>query len=167
MSHAGNQPFPQPYAPAPAAKQRKRWPWVLAVVVAFGLGLLIGSASGGSPAPASTNKLGAPVVPASPAPAGGGLTEETWTVDTDAHREVPPVGSYADGKYEVGAEIQPGTYKTDGADGGLPCTWEKYKTADDNAIPSSADVVNGRGTVTIKPGGYMKFTGGCEWVLQK
>lgn len=79
-----------------------------------------------------------------------------------------PSGSYSDGKYEVGVEIAPGTYKTDGpGQGAFPCTWTKYKdaTGDFNSITSS-DIVEGRDTVTIRSGGYMEFTGGCVWIKQ-
>jgi hypothetical protein len=80
-----------------------------------------------------------------------------------------PPGSFTAGKYQVGVEIEPGTYKTDGPSVGevFPiCTWEKHKTADDTSLATSADVVQGKSTVTIRPGGYIKFTGGCTWTKQ-
>ena len=80
-----------------------------------------------------------------------------------------PPGSFTDGKYQVGVEIEPGTYKTDGPSVGniFPvCTWEKHKTAEDTALATSADVVQGKSTVTIRPGGYIKFSGGCIWTKQ-
>ncbi len=159
MSHAdGHTAYPQPYAKAPRKnKKPRRWPWVLGMVSALFAGIMIGSLLAAASPPATVPTVtasGAPIVP----PAGG-LQTETWNV-------AEPEGSYTDGKYEVGAEIQPGTYKTDGSDNDWGCTWEKFKTADDNAIASSADVVHGRGTLTIKPGGYIKFTGGCRWVKQ-
>jgi hypothetical protein len=80
-----------------------------------------------------------------------------------------PPGSFTDGKYQVGVEIEPGTYKTDGpVEGALfpICTWEKYKTADDTSLATSADTVQGKSTVKIRSGGFMKFSGGCTWKKQ-
>lgn len=143
-------------------------PIAIAGTICSALGLLICFLWVGAIAstdPAHVTPLGAPVVPS--APVAGGLQTETWTVDTDAHRDLPPVGTYADGKYEVGAEIEPGTYKTDGPPADSysgSCYWAKYSDAsgDMNSLKSN-EIVSGRSTVTIKPGGYVEFSGGCLW----
>ncbi len=84
--------------------------------------------------------------------------------------EPAATGSYGDGMYEVGKEIEPGTYKTDGpGDDSLMklCTWTKYRDATGSADAiSSFNSVTGRSTVAIKPGGYMQFSGGCTWQEQ-
>lgn len=94
------------------------------------------------------------------------------TAQTGAGTTVPalPDGSYGDGMYEVGAELPAGTYKTAGpsSDSALAsCYWAKYSDATGSfEALTSNDIVEGRSTVTIKPGGYMEFSGGCSWTKQ-
>lgn len=129
------------------AKRRRVWPWVVGGTVA--VFVAIGTMSGPSTPTQPTTTSPSPVLPA---PATDGLG----------------VGSYGDGMYEVGTEIQPGTYKTDGPTEQfgtkIPCYWAKYKNADGGfeALLSN-DLVEGRATLNLKPGGYIEFTGGCIW----
>jgi len=79
----------------------------------------------------------------------------------------PEPGTVADGKYEVGVDIEPGQYKTAGPpeDSVMElCFWSR--TSDDsgdfNAIIAS-EMVPGPGSVTVKAGEFVKFNGGCTW----
>jgi hypothetical protein len=70
--------------------------------------------------------------------------------------------TFSAGTYEVGTEIQPGTYKTTGSDW---CYYERDKNLDGdiNSIIDN-DNVQGQGVVQIKPSDkYVKFSGTCTW----
>ncbi|CAG6399395.1 hypothetical protein NMG29_03650 [Streptomyces cocklensis] len=56
-----------------------------------------------------------------------------------------------DGTFQVGTDVQPGTYKTSGNDDGM-CYWERAKDAKDDTDSILAnDTVAGSSYVTIKP----------------
>jgi hypothetical protein len=70
--------------------------------------------------------------------------------------------TFSAGTYEVGTEIQPGTYKTTGSSW---CYWERDKDASGefSSIISNGNS-NGPGIVTVKSSdGYVEFSGTCTW----
>lgn len=78
---------------------------------------------------------------------------------------VGPVTSFGDGKYVVGEDIEPGTYKTAGAEDGVfrYCYWERQKNTDGDF---NSIITNGGGdgptTVTIKNSDGAFQTQGCK-----
>ncbi|NMO89989.1 DUF4190 domain-containing protein [Actinomycetospora sp. TBRC 11914] len=70
--------------------------------------------------------------------------------------------TFSAGTYEVGTEIQPGTYKTTGSDW---CYFERDKNLDGdlNSIIAN-DNVQGQGVMQVKSSDkYIKFDGTCTW----
>lgn len=93
---------------------------------------------------------------------GGGGGAEKKAADTS--------GTVGDGTYEVGTDIDAGTYKTDGPpeDAVAPmCYWERAKdsSGDLNSIIANK-IVEGPGVVTVNAGEVATLSGGCEWVKQ-
>jgi hypothetical protein len=155
--YAGQQQYQPRHAPvpppAPPAKSR-RWPWILGIVVAFLVGTGVGGAADRS-TPASSPQL-APPAAAAPAEV--------------AAEEAPPVsdGSISDGTHEVGVDVEPGRYKTAGPDKSaiVPmCYWARLKddSGEFSAIISN-ETLQGPGSVTLKAGEFVSFSGGCTWV---
>jgi hypothetical protein len=72
----------------------------------------------------------------------------------------PPVVTIGDGMYEVGAEIQPGTYKTRAVS---DCYWARLADPDgDNILANHI----GTGPMTLRVRSsdkYVELNGGCEW----
>jgi hypothetical protein len=76
-----------------------------------------------------------------------------------------PAGLRTDGVYEVGPEIKPGTWKTDGR--GTPglggCYWSRNRDADGLDIIAN-NLSPGRQTMTVRAAdGYVELSGGCTW----
>ncbi|GHF77259.1 hypothetical protein GCM10018790_64210 [Kitasatospora xanthocidica] len=140
------------------------------------LGIAIGAAGGGNKkndtptaAPTATTTVTVPAAAnAAPAP----LPAATVTV-TAAAPAAPtpdkPKGSTigGDGSYEVGTDVQPGTYKSKGPKpGGIGmCYWERNNGGDGVGSIIANDTVQGPATVTIKTGDKIFKTTACqEWV---
>lgn len=71
----------------------------------------------------------------------------------------------SDGIHEVGVDIDPGQYKTDGPDGERPCY---YKRSSDDSGDSIIDnnSTKGPGSFTTNEGEFLELNGGCTWELQ-
>ncbi len=131
---------------------QKWWFWVaLAVVVAAllfaGCSIVIGAAN----MTTTTTEQAAQTETTQPRP------------PTTVHKPVPvPVNAFGPGIYEVGNEIQPGTYTTPG---GSYCYWARLR--DFNGTPDSVitnNILDGRGRMTIKRTDKgIEFSGDCEW----
>jgi hypothetical protein len=122
----------------------------------------------------STSDPNAIIVAQSPAP--GTQVSATTTTGIRLYTSAPspdftpaspaapaaPVDSVSAGTYEVGDQIQPGTYSTGG---GSFCYWARLKAADgelDSIIANS--IVQGPGTMTIKSSDkYVELSGDCTW----
>lgn len=116
------------------------------MVGTFLLGLIIGLA-GNPNANTSSNSAGSggtSVSTAPPAPAG-------------------PAATMGSGTYQVGVDIQPGQYKTDGPKD-LPCYWARRKD-DSGAFESiiANGNLDGPGSVTINQGEFIELSGDCTW----
>lgn len=75
-------------------------------------------------------------------------------------------GSIGNGVFEVGAEVQPGTYTTEGPDDpDLPCTYRVSSDEDGEEIISS-EVSEGPGEVTLESGQYFTSEYCQTWELQ-
>lgn len=75
-------------------------------------------------------------------------------------------GSIGNGVFEVGAEVQPGTYTTEGPDDpDLPCTYRVSSDEDGEEIISS-EVSEGPGEVTLQAGQYFRSEYCQPWTLQ-
>lgn len=75
-------------------------------------------------------------------------------------------GTIENGVFEVGTEVPPGTYSTQGPDDpDLPCTYRVSSDEDGQEIISS-EVSDGPGTVTLEPGQYFRSEYCQTWTLQ-
>lgn len=95
---------PYAYAPPAPARKARRWPWIVGIAVAFLVGTGVGGASDGdsSPAAVASSPQQAPAAPYVPA-----------VVEPQI-----PEGSFGNGVYEVGTDIEPGKYLSPGAEPG-------------------------------------------------
>lgn len=166
--HGHQQPYVGQQGP-PAPKKPRKWPWIVGGVVA--LFVVIGIANGDDQP--STAAVAAP-----PTTAPARTVTLAPPVPTPAVRTIPaapvappepagPATTASDGTYEVGVDIEAGRYKTSGPDQSsfFPnCYWERAK--DDSGEFRSIianDNVQGPGSVTVKNGEFVKFSGGCTW----
>ncbi|WP_156819359.1 hypothetical protein [Pseudonocardia sp. HH130630-07] len=79
-----------------------------------------------------------------------------------------PEGALTDGIYEVGVDIEAGTYRTDGPDRStlLPnCYYERARDASGtlDAVIANKNM-NGPGIVTVEDGEIVRFSGACAWM---
>jgi hypothetical protein len=88
----------------------------------------------------------------------------TTSTVTKSAQPAGPKTSFGDGKYKVGRDIAPGTYRTAGpADSSLPnCYWarEKNDSGELDAIIANDDAV-GQTSVTVNTGEFFE-TNGCQ-----
>lgn len=123
---------------------------VLVIIGAAAVGSSTPPAYGSLPGQPGLNAGLAPLVPASapdsPAAPSG------------------PASSFDEGSYEVGTDIQPGTYKTTGSNlEGLPCYWARYSdTSGEFSGLITNELGNGPMVVTVKPSDAMVQTSGCN-----
>lgn len=79
--------------------------------------------------------------------------------------EDTPAG-FGEGVYEVGRDLQPGVFRTDGPTSDYGCAW--YRLADNSGefdAIIAMDVVDGPASVTVSDSdAFVKFTGSCSWV---
>jgi hypothetical protein len=69
---------------------------------------------------------------------------------------------FTDGIYEVGLEIKPGTYKTDGSTEG-ECYYARLSSDDPSDIIAN-NLTKGRQTVRVRTTDkFIEFNGGCTW----
>jgi hypothetical protein len=133
----------------------------------------IGAAAGGSPSSqASASATPAPTVTvtvtAAAAPTGGtgksGGTGGSGTNGSDSG-QAPAISVPGDGEYNVGTDMQPGTYRTKGPAYGTPgCYWERDKDSSGsfNSIIAN-DNLTGSGLVTVAKGEIFKSQGCQTW----
>jgi hypothetical protein len=70
----------------------------------------------------------------------------------------------SDGVYEVGIDMKPGTYKTDGASG---CYYAVLRSANTNDIVNNS-IEDGPTVVSVSDGQYLELDcSGADWVLQQ
>lgn len=162
-------PLVPPPAPVPQAKARK-WPWIAGIVVAFLFGLGIGgsgqqqpssgSAGAGTPVaqPAQTVTV---VAPAPAQPADQAVAEAPAPAPSSG-----PKTSFGDGTWVVGEDIEPGTYKSAGAQPGIMefCAVSTHSgdTTDSPIIDIAS--ANANEPIRIKADGKVKAVkaSGCE-----
>ena len=121
-----------------------RLPLVLAAVVAA---LVIGWKVT-HPQGAAQPRASAPAVSASPVAAA----------------PATPAGSISDGVWIVGSDVQPGTYRSSGAETGGYCMWSRHSSTAGgpfDAIIASDGSKAGQVLVTIQPGDKLFRTHGC------
>jgi hypothetical protein len=116
----------------------------------------------------STGSYSAPYTYSAPAPSysapsssGSSSGSYSSSSGSAAAQPVDP-NTFSAGTYEVGTDIQPGTYKTTGSS---YCYYARLK-ADDGELDSiiSNDIVQGQGSVSVKSSDkYIEFSGTCTW----
>lgn len=161
-----HQPHP-PHIPAP--RKRRKWPWIVAGIIGTPI-VLSALASGGS---------GSPSAPTAPTFSGAGLTPTAAPARqagedpqaAPAHGPATTItsgdGAFDESTYEVGVDITPGKWRTDGPPSGDgPCYWARLKNTDgdfDSIIANGN--AGGKTTVTIgkTDGAFQLRGGGCTW----
>lgn len=90
------------------------------------------------------------------------------TPETPARAEAPaaqPAGRIGDGVWLVGADVQPGTYRSTGPSGDGYCMWSRHDSAAggpmDGIIASDGDFDSRQMIVTIESSDVLFRTSGC------
>lgn len=174
--------------PQPATRRPRRWPWITGLVAAFAVGGAAGAA--GAIGAAEDGPVARPAAVTAPATSVTTVTAtetvtqtitesytepalppetETVTVEEEAPAAASPPdpgGGVTAGVYQVGADIEPGRYRTDGpAPGGLGfCYWSR-NTDDSGEFESiiSNGALEGPGSVTVGDGEFLELSGDCVW----
>ena len=133
--------------------------WIIALA-SFGAGLGIGVA-GNEDTEARTVTVTSIVERRVEVPAATEAAPATTKPKPQPAATRPPTPTFGEGLYEVGKEIQAGTYKTAGDAGG--CYYARLKTDD-----TSSYIANhlGSGPITVRvrtTDGFVEFSGPCEW----
>ena len=146
-----NQPQ---YYPQPQPKKSKKLLWIIIAVLAL-LGLLCGVAVSASGGDKDNRATGVVDVPATP---------ESKTKSTAKNTKPKTVKSFGEGTYEVGSEIEAGTYVTVAPN---HCYWERLKDFDgefDSIIANDNLDEGAKGRVNVKKSDAgIKFQGDCKW----
>jgi hypothetical protein len=135
------------------------WPWLVltvAGVVVTAVAAIVGTVA------ASDSTEGDP--PAATRVTVTATQFETKTITQTVTAKPPsgPLSEFSDGLFEVGKDVQPGTYRTDGPDGSNSggCYWSR-SDARGNVIQNG--VVNDGGAVTVRPGERIDSAGCLPW----
>ncbi|MGH3881028.1 MAG: hypothetical protein ACRDSK_28730 [Actinophytocola sp.] len=135
------------------------WPWLVltvAGIVVTGVAAIVGTVAGSDSSEGET--------PAATRVTVTATQFETKTI-TQTVTETPPPGplpSFSDGLFEVGVDVQPGTYRTEGPSGGNAggCYWSR-SGADGDVIDNG--VLNDQGSVNIRKGERIDSAGCLPW----
>jgi len=94
----------------------------------------------------------------------------TATTPTPAPAPSGPAEVATSGTYEVGVDLAPGRYKTAGPDQSdyIPHCYYARRSDDSGELKSiiANDNLQGPGSVTVKRGEFVEFTGSCTWTKQ-
>lgn len=153
MSNYGWPPPPTPAQP----RRTSPWVWVLlgllGVLVLCGFGAIVAGVSGVQEA----NKAAASADPGDPY----GNAVASSAPPTPAK---PSNGGFGEGDWNVGTDIQPGTYRTEEPVSGM-CYWGIYRAGTNKGDIVENDIVTGgRPTVTLKAGQEFSSSGCGSWV---
>ncbi|MGX9888653.1 hypothetical protein [Streptomyces sp. NPDC002276] len=131
-------------------------------VVAIVIGFAIGAVAGHAGADGSTDTPATPKVTVTETSTATetSSTESSGTAQKARSGEIP-----GDGTYVVGEDIEPGTYRTDGPQGGLVpnCYWARLSSTSGDLRDIIANGnTKGRTTVTIASTDKAFTTSGCN-----
>jgi hypothetical protein len=131
---------------------------VTAGVASFLLGIGVGAATD------TVHPRTEAAVTYDPTPSSTSYTVPVARVETPA---VLPPGTFTDGTYEVGSELKPGSYVTDGPFTGVikSCYWERMKNLDGDfgSIKANGNIAGHTTIVVSSSDKGVQFSGGCEW----
>jgi len=149
-----------PTGPGRPPRSRKRWLQYGAVAL-ISLALGVGIGSNGSSADAGTKATDD--TEAGPRPTVT-VTETTGDSTGKDKKEGPADHFSGEGEYVVGEDIEAGTYRTAGLEGGFGCYWERAKDASGEFGSIIANNnLQGPGRVTLHQGEYFKTNRCQEW----
>lgn len=159
------QLLPATVATTPAKKRR---PWLVPTIAGV-LGLLFGVGIGGAGKSTATTSTASPTVTVTktvtsdaPAKAAATVTVTPTLTVTVTAAPAPPKVAMSDGVYVVGADLQPGTYRT--VEPVSNCYWEITKSGTNGGdIIANDNVDGGRPTVTLKAGQDFKSSRCGDW----
>ena len=148
-------PPPRPVGPS----RRRRWPLVVGGVVLLGMLLFAGCVAVLVTAGQDPTLDTGPVVTVTE-----GTTAPARTVaPTTTTPRSTTAAAVTAGLYEVGSEIQPGTYRTSGGDG---CYWARLRNFDGDldSVITNGLIRTGPARVTVKRTDVgVEFSGPCAW----
>lgn len=132
------------------------WPWLVltvAGVVVTVVAAIVGTVARGEPEEAA---------PTTPTRVTVTVFETATVTKTVTVSPSGPLAEFRDGLFEVGVDVQPGTYRTDGPDGSNAggCYWSRTDATGDLIANG---VVNQPGTVTIAAGETIDTAGCLAW----
>lgn len=144
---------------------------VIALIICSVYAAAFAEAASTSSTSSSGSSYSAPYTRSQPAPSytppsysSGSSSSGSYSSSTgdSATAPAPDPNTFSAGTYEVGTEIQPGTYKTAGSS---HCYYERDKNLDDNVDSIIAnDMVQGQGVMKVASSDkYVKFSGTCTW----
>ena len=149
---------------------------ILGVVAVFGVALIIAGATAGQrgqaspttpplPSPSSAVASAAPVPPSTrgslAAPAPAAPTSAPAAAPAPAAEPSGPATTVGNGTWEVGTDVAPGKYKSDGVDGSL-CYYDQ--TNESGRIVDQGVAPEGPSRTTLKKGLTFKSSGCQDWV---
>lgn len=167
-----------PLAQPPAQRPKRRFGRVFAVVAVGAVAFLAGVGVGGAnatvqaqpvaqPAPVVTTRTvtvpGPTVTVPGPTVTVPGPTVTVQASPPASSASTPTAGtSFSAGTYEVGTDIQPGTYRTSGS--GF-CYWSRLSANDGELDSINANgFAEGPGSMSVKSSDeWIEFSGDCTW----
>lgn len=174
MTYAPPPPPPMQHR-SPNPWFRRTWAIVAIALVAFFVGIGAGAATNttntAASAPTVTTTAPAPapstVTHHAPAPPAKTRTLKPTVIKTVATRThtmtvtftPKPKPAINDGVYQVGRDINPGTWRTQG---GNDCYFEIDNDANGNNIANNGDST-GPQIAQVSTGQYLQLSGGCDW----
>lgn len=154
---------PPQQQPEPPHRKSRGKTFALIGAGVLGVVIVASAVSGGGNdvAPASTTRT------TTTAPATNAWVPAPTTTTTNAPVPAGPAKSAAEGVYEVGTDLAAGRFKTTGPDPSdmIPsCYWERSRndSGEFNSIIAN-DNISGPGSLTLKSGEFVKFSGSCTW----
>lgn len=161
--HEGQYPPPwtqeRTNPPEPPAKPKSKRRWV--IVGSIAAAIIVLSIAAANTTPEGTQST-APAV--SPVPAAPASAEPPPSVPAGPATEIK------DGVYQVGQDMAPGRYKTEGPGTTSFAPFCYYQRAKDDSAELTSIIANnnlqGPGSVTVKDGEFFTATGGCTWTKQ-
>ncbi|MHC1559559.1 flagellar basal body-associated FliL family protein [Actinomycetospora sp. C-140] len=165
-----------PTQPTPGPKKQPRIGLFLlalcGLAIAYFAGLGVGGANAtvqpvAQPAPSVTTRTvtvpGPTVTVPGPTVTVPGPTVTVQASQPASASTAPAAGSsFSSGTYEVGTEIEPGTYRTSGSDF---CYWSRLNSNDGELGSINANgFADGPSSMSVKAGDkYIEFSGTCSW----
>ncbi|OLF17888.1 hypothetical protein [Actinophytocola xanthii] len=143
------------------------WPWVVLAVAGIGITAVSAFAGAAATSAGDTTAASAPAtVTVTQVQTRPSTVTRTVTATVSATVSAPPASTTQvdDGLFEVGTDLAPGTYRTDGPDGTnrTGCYWSRIGPSGEAV---DRGVLRRPGTVTLREGERFDTAGCRPWAL--